>query len=204
MFFSGLSGFLFLSLWLFVFLCLGLGLGLGLYVYMHKILVLVANIAPVSHYPSFPFPFPHNIKILYFTGCLVAWLFVFLTCFVSLCCSTRFSFRGDLPLDLCGARDLQVLSMDGLGGATGCRHEFVIPVTGVRLFNTLDGSVPPCLWQLRNLTLLHLASNGLTGSIMQQDGEAHGSSITHLSLGRCLCLCVSLRLSLSVSLRVCT
>jgi Leucine-rich repeat (LRR) protein len=92
-------------------------------------------------------------------------------------------FRGDLPPDLCGTRELQVLSMDGLGGAQGCKHEYVIPITGVSLFNTLDGTVPACLWRLKNLTVLHLASNGLVGSIMQRDYSGYESSITDLSLG---------------------
>jgi hypothetical protein len=91
-------------------------------------------------------------------------------------------FQGNLPEDMCSVRDLQVLSMDGLGAAQGCRHEYKLPITGVAIFNTLDGTVPPCLWNLHNLTVLHLASNGLYGSIMDRGPTSHESSVMDLSL----------------------
>jgi Leucine-rich repeat (LRR) protein len=102
-------------------------------------------------------------------------------------------FRGDLPEEMCSVQELQVLSMDGLGAATGCKHEFVIPITGVSLFNTLDGSIPPCLWNLKNLTTLHLSCNGLAGSL-QESHSRYESSIRDLSLGKqyILFLCVCL------------
>ena len=36
---------------------------------------------------------------------------------------------------------------------------------GVGLFNAVGGTVPSCVWGLRNLSVLHLTGNGLTGEI---------------------------------------
>jgi hypothetical protein len=58
-----------------------------------------------------------------------------------------------------------VLCLDGLRGAANCPHTFRVPIFDVALFNTIDGTIPRCLWEFQNLTYLHLAGNGLTGTI---------------------------------------
>mmetsp|Transcript_28450 Transcript_28450/g.48093 ORF Transcript_28450/g.48093 Transcript_28450/m.48093 type:complete len:442 (-) Transcript_28450:2546-3871(-) len=41
-----------------------------------------------------------------------------------------------------------------------------MPLSEVRLFNTIGGTVPSCLWSLRYLSVLHLTGNGLTGKLV--------------------------------------
>ena len=94
-------------------------------------------------------------------------------------------FEGSLPESMCAARNASVLSMDGLGAAKGCRHSVQIPLSGVMIFNTLEGPLPPCVWSLPVLQVLHLTGNGLTGSI----GETGviGPDLHTVSLGKCAC-----------------
>ena len=60
-----------------------------------------------------------------------------------------------------------MLSLNGLGAAEGCANRVVMPLSGVGLSNTVGGTVPPCVWTLRNLSVLHLAGNGLSGELVQ-------------------------------------
>jgi hypothetical protein len=66
-------------------------------------------------------------------------------------------FTGSLPDSICSARKAVVLALDGLGAATACPGTIVFPVTNIKLFNTLEGIIPECVWTLPNLTLLHVA-----------------------------------------------
>jgi hypothetical protein len=90
-------------------------------------------------------------------------------------------FEGSLPDRMCAARNVSVLSMDGLGAAKDCKNSWVIPLSGVAVFNTLEGSVPACLWSLPALQVLHLTGNGLTGRIGEPN--AIGPSLRTVSLG---------------------
>lgn len=90
-------------------------------------------------------------------------------------------FQGELPVDVCHAREAMVLALDGLGGARECRHDRVILFSGVVLGGTLDGRIPSCLWSLPRLHLLHLSGNGLMGSI--GTSFPRNSSLTDLALG---------------------
>jgi hypothetical protein len=92
-------------------------------------------------------------------------------------------FEGALPETMCLARNISVLSMDGLGAAVGCKHSFQVPLSGVTLFNTLRGSLPECVWSLPLLQVLHLTGNGLTGSI--PDDVVIGRALHTISLGKC-------------------
>jgi hypothetical protein len=62
---------------------------------------------------------------------------------------------------------VEVLSLNGLRAAEGCENSFVVPLFGVRLFNTIGGTIPSCVWSLRNLSVLHLTGNGLSGELGQ-------------------------------------
>jgi hypothetical protein len=75
---------------------------------------------------------------------------------------------------MCLAEHLEVVSFNGLKVAESC-HPYEVPFFHVGLFNTIGGSLPPCIWALRNLTVLHLAGNGLTGAI-----KLNGESISKL------------------------
>jgi hypothetical protein len=90
-------------------------------------------------------------------------------------------FQGTLPVNMCAARSVVVLSMDGLGAVQNCKHSVQIPLSGVTLFNTLGGGVPSCVWSLPSLRLLHLIGNGLSGSI--SGALLSNSSLRTLSLG---------------------
>lgn len=75
-------------------------------------------------------------------------------------------FDKELPENLCSAEHVEVLSLNGLRAAEGCEDRAVVPLTSVALFNTIGGTVPPCVWALRNLTVLHLVGNGLSGQLV--------------------------------------
>jgi hypothetical protein len=81
---------------------------------------------------------------------------------------------------MCRGRNLEVMSLNGLGSATGCRNTLTFPVSDVPLFNTIRGTVPDCVWDMSNLTVLHLTGNGLTGSLLSEL-PSH-SSLTDLSM----------------------
>jgi Leucine-rich repeat (LRR) protein len=89
-------------------------------------------------------------------------------------------FSGELPPSICSARNCTVLSMDGLGAAFGCKNSYRLPLTGVHLFNTLQGSFPNCVLTLPQLIVLHLTGNGLTGSL--SDSSLLPASVRNMSL----------------------
>jgi hypothetical protein len=66
---------------------------------------------------------------------------------------------------MCGAHSIQVLSLNGLAAAPDCSNAIVFPFSGVTLFNTIGGTLPPCVWFLANLTVLHATGNGLAGTL---------------------------------------
>ena len=89
-------------------------------------------------------------------------------------------FEEELLPSLCNARQVEVLSLNGLRAAEGCSNSVVFPLSGVGLFNTVGGTVPSCVWDLRNLSVLHLTGNGITGALIHTL-PAH-SQIADLSL----------------------
>lgn len=73
---------------------------------------------------------------------------------------------GYLPHEMCESSRIEVLSMDGLGVADGCPGKATSLFTpSVTLFNTMEGTLPTCLWSLPRLRTLHLAGNGFSGKI---------------------------------------
>jgi hypothetical protein len=66
---------------------------------------------------------------------------------------------------MCGAHSIQVLSLNGLAAAPDCNNAIIFPFSGVSLFNTIGGTLPPCVWFLKNLTVLHATGNGLAGTL---------------------------------------
>lgn len=75
-------------------------------------------------------------------------------------------FEDALSESICSATQAEVLSMNGLRAAEGCEDRAVFPLSGVALFNTIGGTIPHCVWLLKNLTVLHLVGNGLSGSLI--------------------------------------
>ena len=41
---------------------------------------------------------------------------------------------------MCEASGIKVLSMDGLGAAKNCKDSITVPISGVALFNYMDGT----------------------------------------------------------------
>jgi Leucine-rich repeat (LRR) protein len=76
-------------------------------------------------------------------------------------------FEDELPLAMCDATGVTVISMDGLGSAEGCKNVVTLPFpfTSVSLVQSMDGSIPNCVWSMSNLKILNLAGNGLRGRI---------------------------------------
>jgi hypothetical protein len=58
---------------------------------------------------------------------------------------------------VCSMTKALVISLDGLGASTSCSGIVEFPITKIKLFNTLEGTIPPCIWNLPNLTLFHVA-----------------------------------------------
>jgi Leucine-rich repeat (LRR) protein len=74
-------------------------------------------------------------------------------------------FHGNIPPTICNAKEISVLSMDGLCAAKHCVHKQRVPITNIPIGYSLNGDIPECIWNLRNLTVLSLTANGLTGSL---------------------------------------
>ena len=89
-------------------------------------------------------------------------------------------FEEELSPSLCAASQVEVLSLNGLRAADGCLDRVVIPISGIGVFNTVGGTIPSCVWTLRNLTVLHLTGNGLSGELFHS--LPFSSQFTDLSL----------------------
>jgi Leucine-rich repeat (LRR) protein len=89
-------------------------------------------------------------------------------------------FEDELPRAMCLATSVNVISMDGLGSAKGCRNVVTLPFpfTSVSLVRSLDGSIPECVWSMSNLRALNLAGNGLRGRIGRVSSTSSLVSLT--------------------------
>jgi Leucine-rich repeat (LRR) protein len=90
-------------------------------------------------------------------------------------------FSGSLPVQICEASSLRVLVMDSVTSAPACDERFAGlagAIFKVKIGRRkLSGSIPNCMWTMPNLNTLHLAGNGLLGSI----GNL-GNSLEYVSL----------------------
>jgi Leucine-rich repeat (LRR) protein len=97
-------------------------------------------------------------------------------------------FTGSIPESICASDSLHTLALDGLQAATSCQQRlFPAALEGTVVANSLyairsplTGGVPSCLFEMGNLTTLHLSGNGLTGSIPSD--VRLSPSLTDLSL----------------------
>eukprot|EP01032_Pedospumella_encystans_P009844 gene9844-11557_t len=76
-------------------------------------------------------------------------------------------FQGPLPIAaICNNMNMVSFVIDGMSSAASCRSKlFVEPLSAYLLDHSIGGSIPQCLFQLPQLTTLHLSGNGFTGSI---------------------------------------
>ena len=87
-----------------------------------------------------------------------------------------------IPESFCDLKHIQVLSLNGLGGADGCGSKVTIPLLGTKLQTVAETRIPHCLWNLENLTTLHLTGNGFVGDIdvdSTLSGHLHDLSLSH-------------------------
>lgn len=89
-------------------------------------------------------------------------------------------FTGKFPENICINEGIEFLAMDSLAASSRCPKSYSLPFSRVRLFNTLEGSVPNCVFSLEKLTSLYLMGNGLTGSLSAD--LPLNSSLQHLIL----------------------
>jgi Leucine-rich repeat (LRR) protein len=78
-------------------------------------------------------------------------------------------FTGSLPAAICQASNLTTLILDSVSSAPACDVRFTglwkdlfKVVIGKR---SLEGTIPDCIWSMRSLQTLHLAGNGLGGTL---------------------------------------
>jgi Leucine-rich repeat (LRR) protein len=92
-------------------------------------------------------------------------------------------FKGSVPSDMCIASNLQILVLDSMTSSTAC--QVIISTSTQKLVkgsfprNLLSGSIPNCLWSMSKLTSLHMAGNGLGGSLGEIPSD---SALTDLIL----------------------
>jgi hypothetical protein len=76
---------------------------------------------------------------------------------------------GSIPLQICDAKSLSVLALDGITTAENCRvNLFPLFKNKISTYVTkhlINGGVPSCLFSMPSLETLHLSGNGLTGSL---------------------------------------
>eukprot|EP01031_Cornospumella_fuschlensis_P026415 gene26415-31918_t len=89
---------------------------------------------------------------------------------------------GSLPVDICEARNLSTLVLDGAATAHACRRK-IFPGLDIRSFvlqRPLTGTIPACVFALPKIQNLHLSANFLSGSLP----EAFNSELVNLTLSR--------------------
>src|ERR1700739_680681 len=92
-------------------------------------------------------------------------------------------FTGSIPLEICDAKHLLTLSLDGLRSASSCQNRFFPSSWGINSYwldGAIEGGIPSCLFELPNLGILHLSGNGFSGSFPSIDFA--DTNLTDLSL----------------------
>lgn len=97
-------------------------------------------------------------------------------------------FEGPLPTNaICNNLNMISFVADGTSSASSCRNKlFSGSLSAYTLEHVVGGSVPTCLFQLPNISTLHLSGNGFTGSL--PGDMLISDTLTDLSLSRALSL----------------
>jgi Leucine-rich repeat (LRR) protein len=118
-----------------------------------------------------------------FTGTLPSDFFVSATNLQSFV-ATDNCLSGSIPEAVCSSSTLISLSLDGLSTAENCRIPLFSAISPLfDAFTTrhfLRGTIPPCLYVMPSLQLLHLSGNGITGTI--PSSISFMNNLTDLSL----------------------
>jgi Leucine-rich repeat (LRR) protein len=98
--------------------------------------------------------------------------------------ATSNCLSGSIPAEICSVDLLISLSLDGLTTAENCRVPLFSALsssfTGFAVRHFLHGTIPPCIYEMPALQLLHLSGNGLTGTI--PSNVSIPANLTDLSL----------------------
>ncbi len=116
-----------------------------------------------------------------FTGTIPTDVFIYCRKLGSFAASSN-CFDGSIPTEICYSTELTSLSLDGLTSSTDCRNRLLqgLPyVNGFTVSHFIQGTIPPCLFQMKSLRLLHLSGNGLTGTIAD---NFNSTPLTQVSL----------------------
>jgi hypothetical protein len=93
-------------------------------------------------------------------------------------------FVGSISEEICSAKRLTALALDGLATAVNCRlpifPSYFFESNSFILKESFEGGIPDCLFELPRLQTLHLSGNGLTGSLSNSLNISE--SISDLSL----------------------
>jgi Leucine-rich repeat (LRR) protein len=118
-----------------------------------------------------------------FTGTLPVNFFANATSLQSFVATSN-CLSGSIPEEICFASFLISLSLDGLSTAENCRVPLFSAVSslfdGFAVRHFMQGTIPPCLYEMPSLQLLHLSGNGITGTISSNTRIA--DTLTDLSL----------------------
>jgi Leucine-rich repeat (LRR) protein len=75
--------------------------------------------------------------------------------------------------DIAAQSSIVTMDLNGLSSGITCRNYIIerslLPSSGYFPSNYMDGSIPSCFWNMKNLTSLYLEGNGFTGPIIPAD-----------------------------------
>ena len=138
---------------------------------------------------AFVSPLQTNLSIIdvstnNFTGTLPSFIFYLpkLTDFIA----ASNCFQGTLPVDICQARNMKNLIMNGLTSGKNCRKYFWKGTIFQKLFNGataknfMDNDIPPCIYTMPNIENIILQGNNLQGYFPQ----SIGSNVQEISASR--------------------
>lgn len=76
-------------------------------------------------------------------------------------------FSGSIPDTICNIQSLEGLLLEGLRSGKHCRNNVWDPagVTNTYFTDGIDGTIPECIFAMRNLKTLHITGNRLTGTL---------------------------------------
>jgi Leucine-rich repeat (LRR) protein len=70
-------------------------------------------------------------------------------------------FTGTLDSSICAASQLNILALDGLSQSPLCKRGIFEGLYS----SAMHGHIPPCIWSMTSLEVVHLAGNGFSGKL---------------------------------------